>query len=97
MRAGFGYIEAVPESGPAGTGPGERERRHASPGLGPGLEGAFKDLRENFQPILESALSRLDLVTRDEFEVQKAVLARTREKVDRLESLVADLEKTRKG
>jgi len=59
-----------------------------------GLEGALKDLRDNFQPVLESALSRLDLVTRDEFEVQKAVLARTREKVERLETLLADLEKT---
>lgn len=41
---------------------------------------------------LQSALSKMDLVTRDEFDAQAAVLARTREKVDQMEKLLGDLE-----
>ncbi|MGM8225000.1 accessory factor UbiK family protein [Cellvibrio sp. ARAG 10.3] len=41
---------------------------------------------------LQSALSRLDLVTREEFDAQQAVLARTREKLEQLEKTLADLE-----
>jgi BMFP domain-containing protein YqiC len=42
--------------------------------------------------MLQSGLTRLDLVTRQEFEVQAEVLRKTREKVERLEARVADLE-----
>ncbi len=42
--------------------------------------------------MLQSGLSRLDLVTREEFDVQRAVLMRTREKLDALERLVEQLE-----
>jgi BMFP domain-containing protein YqiC len=62
-------------------------------GIGSGFEAAIRDFKTNLRPLLESALSRLDLVTREEFEVQQAVLARTREKVERLESLVAEMER----
>lgn len=41
---------------------------------------------------LQSALSRLDLVTREEFDAQQAVLARTREKLEQLEETLASLE-----
>ena len=41
---------------------------------------------------LQSALGRLDLVTREEFDAQQAVLARTREKVEQLEETLANLE-----
>lgn len=41
---------------------------------------------------LQSALGRLDLVTREEFDAQQAVLARTREKLEQLEKTLADLE-----
>ena len=41
---------------------------------------------------LQSALSRLDLVTREEFDAQQAVLARTREKLEQLEETLANLE-----
>jgi hypothetical protein len=44
---------------------------------------------------LQSALERLDLVTREELEVQQAVLARTREKLQELEKKIAALEKQR--
>ena len=42
--------------------------------------------------MLRSGLARLDLVTREEFEVQRAVLLRTREKLEALEGTVAELE-----
>ena len=50
------------------------------------------DLRRNLRSSLEAALSRLDLVTREEFDVQAAVLARTRAKLDALAARVAELE-----
>jgi hypothetical protein len=58
----------------------------------PGLAQAQKDLRANFQDVLVHGLRRLDLVTREEFDVQSQVLARTRAKVDELERHVAELE-----
>ena len=46
---------------------------------------------------LQSALGRLDLVTREEFDAQQAVLARTREKVEQLEETLANLEAKTNG
>jgi ubiquinone biosynthesis accessory factor UbiK len=57
-----------------------------------GLRGVRNDLEQNFRSILHSGLSRLNLVTREEFDVQQAVLARTREKLERLEQRLASLE-----
>jgi BMFP domain-containing protein YqiC len=51
-----------------------------------------RDIDKNLRAALSSALGRLDLVTREEFEIQKQVLARTREKVEALEMRVAELE-----
>lgn len=51
-----------------------------------------EDLEKNFHAILQSALSRLDLVSREEFEVQKAVLTKTRQKLEILEQRVAEIE-----
>lgn len=51
-----------------------------------------KDIQRNVRALLSSGLSRLDLVTREDFDVQAQVLLRTREKIERLESIVADLE-----
>ena len=50
------------------------------------------DLARNLRASMEAGLSRLDLVSREEFEVQSAVLARTREKLERLEARLAELE-----
>ena len=47
---------------------------------------AQADLERNFEALLQSTFSRLDLVTREEFEVQQRVLERTREKLARLEA-----------
>ena len=51
-----------------------------------------EDLQKNFRSVLQSGIGRLDLVTREEFEVQEAVLARTREKLQALELRLQELE-----
>jgi BMFP domain-containing protein YqiC len=58
----------------------------------PGVAQAQQDLRTNFHDVLAQGLRRLDLVTREEFDVQSQVLARTRAKVEELERRVAELE-----
>lgn len=62
-----------------------------------GLQVLQADISRNLRATLEAGLSRLDLVTREEFDVQAAVLARTREKLDRLEAQVARLEREQAG
>ncbi|MGH8557583.1 MAG: ubiquinone biosynthesis accessory factor UbiK [Methylococcales bacterium] len=57
-----------------------------------GLHHVREDLEKNFRAILQSSFAKLDLVTREEFDIQRAVLARTREKLEMLEKQVADLE-----
>ena len=58
----------------------------------PGLHNLKDDMEKNFHALLQSTLSKLDLVSREEFEVQKAVLAKTRSKLEELEKRVAELE-----
>ncbi len=58
----------------------------------PGLKDARADLEQNMKATLQAGLGRLDLVTREEFDVQRAVLLRTREKLDSLERAVEILE-----
>ena len=50
-----------------------------------GLKQAHQDFRDVFRDILQNQLAKLDVVTREEFEVQKKVLQRTREKLAELE------------
>ena len=57
-----------------------------------GLRESREELQENFKAVLQSGLARLDLVTRVEFDVQRAVLLRTREKLEQLQGQVLDLE-----
>jgi hypothetical protein len=57
-----------------------------------GVQVLQEDLNRSFRATLEAGLSRLDLVTREEFDVQAAVLARSRAKLDALEQRVAELE-----
>jgi len=54
----------------------------------PGLREAQADLQQHFKATLQAGLSKLDLVTREEFDVQRAVLLRTREKLELLERMV---------
>ncbi|VVD61484.1 phosphoheptose isomerase [Pandoraea horticolens] len=54
-----------------------------------------KDIERNVKSLLNQGFTRLDLVTREEFDVQAQVLARTRERLEALEKRVAELENLR--
>lgn len=58
----------------------------------PGLRAAQRDLEANFRAVLVAVLGKLDLVTREEFEVQAKVLERTREKLESIGQRLAELE-----
>ena len=61
-------------------------------GLPAGIGQVHEDLRNNAQAAMSAALTRMNLVSREEFDVQSAVLARTREKLTALEAKVGELE-----
>ena len=67
--------------------------RKMADGLPSGLQALKQDFDRNMRAGLEAALAKMDLVTREEFDVQSAVLARTREKLQKLEAQVAELER----
>ena len=52
-----------------------------------------EDVQKNLRALMSAWFSRLDLVTRDEFDVQQSVLLRTREKLSMMEARVAELER----
>lgn len=58
----------------------------------PGLKDLKTDLEHNFRAMLQSAFGKLDLVTREEFDVQAGVLSRTRSKLEELSQRLAELE-----
>jgi len=58
-----------------------------------GLQSVGRDLEQNFKAVLQAGLAKMNLVTREEFDVQAAVLRRTREKLEALEARLAALEK----
>ncbi len=53
---------------------------------------AGEDIERNFRSVLSSGLGKMNLVSREEFDIQAAVLRRTREKLDALEAKLAELE-----
>lgn len=57
------------------------------------LRGAQEDVSKTVRASIQGAMNKLDLVSREEYEVQAKVLARTREKLERLEARVIELEK----
>ena len=61
----------------------------------PGMREGREELQQNFKAVLQTGLARLDLVTREEFDVQRAVLLRTREKLEELQRTVEALEARR--
>ena len=69
--------------------------RKLSESVPPGFAAVRDDLEQNFRAVLQSGLSRLDLVTRQEFDVQAGVLRRTRERLEQLQARPAALEETR--
>ena len=66
-----------------------RKLADAVPG---GLASMRGELEQNFRSVLQAGLDRLDLVTREEFEVQETILARTREKLEALEARLETFE-----
>ncbi|MFG6111528.1 accessory factor UbiK family protein [Stenotrophomonas nematodicola] len=66
--------------------------RRLSDMVPPGLRQSREELQATFKTALQAGLGKLDLVTREEFDVQCAVLLKTREKLEALEKVVAELE-----
>jgi BMFP domain-containing protein YqiC len=60
--------------------------------LPPALRATQRDLESNFRAVLRASLGKLDLVTRDEFDVQSRVLERTRARLEALEAKVKAME-----
>jgi ubiquinone biosynthesis accessory factor UbiK len=60
--------------------------------LPPGLKGFRQELETNFRAMLQGGLEKLDLVSREQFEVQRELLARSRAKLDALEKQLRELE-----
>jgi BMFP domain-containing protein YqiC len=56
-------------------------------------ESLSNDVKENVRAAIQDVISDLDVVTREELDVQKEVLKKTRAKVDKMETIIADLEK----
>jgi ubiquinone biosynthesis accessory factor UbiK len=63
----------------------------------PGIRAVQQDLESNFRAVLRASLTKLDLVSRDEFDAQMRVLERTRARLEELERKVAGLEGTTAG
>ncbi|MFN3234773.1 MAG: accessory factor UbiK family protein [Gammaproteobacteria bacterium] len=61
-----------------------------SEGLPEDMQGMRADMKKYFHAVLQSQFEKLNIVTREEFDVQKKVLARTREKLEALEKQLAD-------
>jgi len=66
--------------------------RQISGSIPAGLREMQQDMEKNVRSLLQATLGKLDLVTREEFDVQTKVLARTREKLEQLEKTLAALE-----
>ena len=58
----------------------------------PGVKNMAEEAEGRVKTVLQSQLSKLDLVTPEEFDIQSQVLIRTREKLDAMESRIAELE-----
>jgi hypothetical protein len=61
----------------------------------PSIKAMGDDLERNFRSLLQVGLAKMDLVTREEFDLQVAVLKRTREKLEALDAKLAELERSR--
>lgn len=55
------------------------------------------DIEKNLRALLSSSFAKLDLVTREEFDVQREVLLRSREKISQLEARLAELERAQRS
>jgi BMFP domain-containing protein YqiC len=57
-----------------------------------GIRDVQHDIEKNIKAVLQSTFAKMDLVSREEFDVQAAVLSRTRQKLEALEKQIAELE-----
>ena len=57
------------------------------------LKSLGQDLERNFKTLLQSGIERMELVSREEFDLQRAVLDRTRAKLEQMETRLSELEK----
>lgn len=71
----------------------EELARKLAESVPPGVRALQADMEKNFRALLEAALAKMNLVTREEFDVQRRVLERARDKLAALESQVAELER----
>jgi BMFP domain-containing protein YqiC len=67
--------------------------RQLAEAIPPNLRELGEDMQRNFKSMLQAGLGRMDLVTREEFDIQRAVLERTRAKLEALELRLAQIEK----
>jgi BMFP domain-containing protein YqiC len=67
--------------------------KRLSAAIPPGLTAAKADVDKTLHAMLQDAFEKMNLVSREEFEAQKAVLARTRSLLEQLEARVAELER----
>ena len=66
--------------------------RQISEAIPAGVKDMQEDVQKNIHTLLQGALTRLDLVSREEFDAQSQVLARTRQKLEQLEEVVTAME-----
>jgi BMFP domain-containing protein YqiC len=71
----------------------EEIAKQISDAVPPGMKTMAEDAEAKVKQVLQSQLSRLDFVSREEFDIQSQVLMRTREKLDALETRLDKLEK----
>jgi BMFP domain-containing protein YqiC len=72
--------------------PIEELARKLAESVPPGVRALQADMEKNFRALLEAGISRMNLVTREEFDIQQRVLERTREKLTALEAQLRALE-----
>jgi len=79
---------------PNSTNPLDEMMKKFSELMPENMRNAQEDIEKNMRSVLENGLQKMNLVTREEFDIQTAVLQRTREKVDALEQHVKVMEAT---
>lgn len=67
--------------------------RRLAQAVPPGLNSLGDELERNLKAVLQTGLKNMDLVTREEFEVQRGVLGRTRQRLEELQQRLDELEK----
>ena len=75
----------------------EEIARRLMDNLPPALRATQRDLESNFRAVLRASLGKLDLVTREEFDVQSRVLERTRARLEALEARVRAMDGSADG